>query len=150
MGRGVVGLDERLMALLEWRRPAGSGKLVVRQPPLNVDMRLHPIQIALARRADEGLRLDLSPGTDRLKATLVHQPGQGLGLKPPDPGVDGRPRDVPILAHAPCIPAVVIALDDLHPSPMAVGLGVIVPQPQVPLTGDRTRLPERLDGLMVN
>ena len=79
------------------------------------------------------------------RPTLVHQPGNVLGLKPPDPCVDGRPRDVHILAHAPCIPAVVIALDDLHPSPMAVGRGVIVPQPQVPLTGNRTRLPECLE-----
>jgi hypothetical protein len=59
MGRGVVGLDERLMALLELRRRAGQGKLVVVETPLDVEMCLHQILIALALRANDGLMLDL-------------------------------------------------------------------------------------------
>ena len=41
MGRGVVGLDEGLMALLQLRWRAGEGELVVIQPPLNVEVGLH-------------------------------------------------------------------------------------------------------------
>jgi len=56
------------MALLELRRRAGQGELVVIiQPLLNVEMGLHPIQIALALGADDGLMPDLQPRTDRLK-----------------------------------------------------------------------------------
>jgi hypothetical protein len=40
-GRGVVGLNERLMALLELRRCVGEGELIIIQPPLDVEMCLH-------------------------------------------------------------------------------------------------------------
>jgi hypothetical protein len=83
-------------------------------------------------------------------SALAHKPGEVLGLKPPDPRIDCGPRDLHIPANAPFIPAVIIELDDLEPSLVAVGMPVIVPQPQVPLTGDGTRLPERLDSLVVN
>src|SRR5262245_16832120 len=66
MGRGVVGLDERLMARLERRRRAGQGELVVIQPPLTVEMGRQPIQRALALGAADGLLPDLPPRTDRL------------------------------------------------------------------------------------
>jgi hypothetical protein len=67
MGRGVVGLEEGLMALLECRRHAGQRELVVVEPPLNVEVRFHPVQVAFALRAYNSFMADLQPGTDRLK-----------------------------------------------------------------------------------
>ena len=46
--------------------------------------------------------------------------------------------------------ALIIQLDDLEPSLIAVGMPVIVPQPQMPLAGDGTLLPELLDRLIIN
>jgi hypothetical protein len=67
MRRGIVGVDERLMALLELRRRAGQGKLVVIQPPLDVEMRLHQVLIALAFGALNRLMVNLQAATDRFK-----------------------------------------------------------------------------------
>ena len=43
------------MALLELRRRAGQRELVVVEAPLDVEMGLHQMLIALALRADDGL-----------------------------------------------------------------------------------------------
>ena len=68
------------MALLELRRGAGQGELVVIQPPLDIKVRLHQVLIALALGADDRLMLDLQPRTDRFKvgrrigpATVGHE-----------------------------------------------------------------------------
>src|SRR5512132_2277000 len=67
MGGGVVGLHERLMALLEFRRRAGQGELVVVQSALNIKMCFHQVLIALAFGALDRLMLNLQPTTDGLK-----------------------------------------------------------------------------------
>ena len=48
MGGGIVGWDEGLMALLQLGRRAGQGELVVIQPPLDITVGFHEVQIALA------------------------------------------------------------------------------------------------------
>jgi hypothetical protein len=55
-----------------------------------------------------------------------------------------------VLVNARFIPALVIELNDLQASLITIRMRVVVPQQQVPLTGDCTRLPERLDGLVGN
>ena len=65
--RGVVGLDARLMARLELRRRAGKGELRVLEAPLDVEMRLHQVLIALALGADNRLMRNLQPPTHGLK-----------------------------------------------------------------------------------
>ena len=86
MGRGVVGLDEGLMALLELRRRAREGELIIIQPPLDVEMCLHEVLIALAFRALNRLMLNLQAATDGPKvvrrigpATIGHEiPGRPI------------------------------------------------------------------------
>jgi hypothetical protein len=53
MRRGVVGLDKGLMAILELRRRAGEGELIVVEAPLDVEMRLHQVLIAFALGAGD-------------------------------------------------------------------------------------------------
>jgi hypothetical protein len=67
MGRGVGGLEEGLMALLECRRRAGPRALVVVEPPLHGDVRVPPVQVACARRAHKGFMAARPPGPDGLK-----------------------------------------------------------------------------------
>ena len=67
MGRRVVALDEGLMALFEFRRRTGQGELIVIEAALDVKVCLHPVQVALAFGADDGLVPDLQPRTDGLK-----------------------------------------------------------------------------------
>jgi len=55
MGGGIGGRDERLMALLQRGRGAGSGALRVRHASLDVNVRCHPVQIACTRGTDDGL-----------------------------------------------------------------------------------------------
>jgi hypothetical protein len=78
MCRGVVRLDERLVVLLKRRRGAGEGELIVVEAPLDVEMRLHQVLIALALGADEGLMLDLQPRTHGFKVCrCVRAPAVG-------------------------------------------------------------------------
>jgi hypothetical protein len=67
-----------------------------------------------------------------------------------DPRIDRGPRDVQEATDAHLIPPAIVQLDDLEPRLIAVRMRVVVPQRQVPLTGDGTRLPERLDRLVVD
>jgi hypothetical protein len=80
---------------------------------------------------------------------LVHQPGKVLGLEPPDPRIDRGPGHVQEATDADLIPALIIELDDLEPGLIAIRLGMIVPQPQVPLTRGGALLPKLLDRLVV-
>jgi hypothetical protein len=59
MRRGVIGLDEGLMPLLQFGWGAGEGELIVVQPALHVKMGFHPVLIALALGADDRFMLDL-------------------------------------------------------------------------------------------
>jgi len=59
MGRGVIGVDEGLMALVSRHGGPGQRELVIREPPLDVEMGLHPVLIALTLGADDRLMLDL-------------------------------------------------------------------------------------------
>src|SRR6266487_5440865 len=63
----VIRLDERLMALLELRRRAGEGELIVVEAPLDVEMGLHEVLIALALSALNRLMLNLQSAADGLK-----------------------------------------------------------------------------------
>src|SRR5262245_47358669 len=67
MRRGVVGLDEGLMLLLQLGRGTGQGEPVVIQSALHIKVRLHPVLLALALHADDRLMPDLEPCTDGLK-----------------------------------------------------------------------------------
>jgi hypothetical protein len=73
-----------------------------------------------------------------------------LHLKPPDPGVDCRPRHVEKATDTDLLPPVIVELDDLQPCLIAVRLGMIVPQPQVPLVRGAACLPDRLHRLVVD
>ena len=84
------------------------------------------------------------------RAAAVHQPGEVLRLEALDPRIDRGPRHVQEATDTDLIPPAIIELDDLQPRLIAVGLRVVVPQRQVPLTGHRTRLPECLDRLVVD
>jgi hypothetical protein len=59
MGRGVIRVDEGLMALLELHGGPGERELVVVEALLDVEMRLHQVLIALALDADDRRMLDL-------------------------------------------------------------------------------------------
>ena len=86
MGRGVVGLDEGLMARLELRRRAREGDLIIIQPPLDVDMGLHEVLIAFALRALNRLMLNLQAATDVLKVVRC------IGSTAVGHEIPGRPR----------------------------------------------------------
>jgi hypothetical protein len=83
------------------------------------------------------------------RPALVDQAGAGLGLKPVNPGIDRRPRDVQNPTDTDLIPAPIIEFDDLQSCLVAIRGGVVVPQPQVLLTGGGTLLPELLDRAVV-
>jgi hypothetical protein len=55
------------VALLERRWGVGKGELIVVEAPLDVEMRLHQVLIALALGADNRLMLDLLPRTHGFK-----------------------------------------------------------------------------------
>jgi hypothetical protein len=67
MGGSVIRLDEGPVSLLELRRGAGEGELIVVEAPLNVKMGLHEVLIALAFGALDRLVLNLQPRTDRFE-----------------------------------------------------------------------------------
>jgi hypothetical protein len=67
MGGGVVGDHEGVVCLLERRRGRGQRELVIIEAPLDVEMGLHEILIALALGALDRLMVDLQPGQHRLK-----------------------------------------------------------------------------------
>ena len=46
MRRRIIGVDEGLMALFQVSGSAGERTLIVIEPPLDIDMRLNPVQIA--------------------------------------------------------------------------------------------------------
>jgi hypothetical protein len=84
------------------------------------------------------------------RAALVHEPGEVLGLKPLDPRIDRGPRHVQEAADADLLLTLIVEFHHLQAGLVAVGVGVIVPQAQVFLTGDRTLLPQGLDRPMVD
>ena len=45
MRRRIIGVDEGLMALFQVSGSAGERKLIVIEPPLDIEMRLNPVQI---------------------------------------------------------------------------------------------------------
>ncbi len=83
-------------------------------------------------------------------AAAVPQAGEVFGLEALDSRIDRGSRHVQDATDTDRIPPAIIELDDLQRGLIAVGMRVVVPQRQVPLTGDGTRLPERLDCLVVD
>jgi hypothetical protein len=73
-----------------------------------------------------------------------------FGFEALDPRIDGGAEHVQEAPDAQLLPALIIALDDLQPRLVAIGLGMIVPEPQVTLIRDGALLPELLDGLIIN
>jgi hypothetical protein len=67
MGRRSVRLDEDLMHLLQRRRRAGQGELIVVPAPLDVEVGFREVLVTLPLGADDGLMPDLQPGADRFK-----------------------------------------------------------------------------------
>jgi len=67
MRRRIIGVDEGLMALFQLPGSAGERKLIVIEPPLDIEMRLDPVQIAFTLRTHDGLMLDLEPPADSFK-----------------------------------------------------------------------------------
>jgi hypothetical protein len=65
--RGIVGLDEGLMPLLQFGWGASEGELIVVQPPLDIEVGLDQVLIALPLGTLDGLMGELQPGTDLLK-----------------------------------------------------------------------------------
>ena len=64
MGRRIVERHERLMGLLELCWGGGQGELILVQPPLNIEVRLHEIFVALALGAQQGVGRNLQPLQD--------------------------------------------------------------------------------------
>jgi hypothetical protein len=76
----MIGLDEGLMVLVQCSRRASQRELLVIEPPLNLNMRFHPVQVAFPLRTHDRHRLDLEPPADRFKrvrgigpATIRHE-----------------------------------------------------------------------------
>ena len=72
-----------------------------------------------------------------------------FGLKALEPRIDRGPGYLQETADAHLLPALIVELDDLQPGLGAIGLGMIVPEPQVALTRDGTVLSEFVDGLII-
>ena len=68
MRRGVVGLHEELVHLLELRGRLGQRKLIVKQAPLDIKMRLHQIFVAFPLGTDNSLVVNRQTRTDRSKS----------------------------------------------------------------------------------
>jgi hypothetical protein len=84
------------------------------------------------------------------RRALIYQSGEVFRFEASDPRIDRGAGHVQEAVNADFFPPPIIEGDDLHPGMIAIGLGVIVPQLQMPLTGDRTGLPERFHGLVIN
>src|SRR5215475_1874412 len=63
----VIEMHEGLMALFQVARTRGEGKLIVIEPPLNIEVRLDPIEITLALGTHDRFMVDLEPPTDGFK-----------------------------------------------------------------------------------
>ena len=73
-----------------------------------------------------------------------------LGLEPPDPRIDRRPRDLQDTYDADLGPTLVVEPDDLKAGVIAIRLGMVVHQGQLSLQGHGTGLPDRLHRLVIN
>src|SRR4029450_10502395 len=67
MSRSVVEREKPLMRLSKLTRGPGQGQLVVIQSALDVEMGFHQVHVALALGTDNGLVINIQPGTDALK-----------------------------------------------------------------------------------
>ena len=67
MGGRVIELQKRLMRLLELHRRGAQRKLIIIQAPLHIEVRFHPMQIALPFGTLNGLVVNLQAGTHRFK-----------------------------------------------------------------------------------
>jgi hypothetical protein len=97
MRRGVVGLDERLMALLELRRRAGEGELIVVEAPLDVKVGLvrsvgskRALTLRQAARRQPcnsvSMRVEVPPSGCRSDSI---SPRSATGPQRPEAGVNG-------------------------------------------------------------
>src|SRR5215211_4182841 len=67
MSSRVIEVNEGLMALFQVAGTGGKRKLIVIEPPLNIEVCLDPIEITLALRTHDRLMVDLEPPTDGFK-----------------------------------------------------------------------------------
>jgi hypothetical protein len=84
MRRRIIGVEKGLMALFPVPGSAGERTLIILEAPLDITMRLDPVQRAFPLRTHDRLMVDLKPPTDRFKrvrcigpATVRHEGHRG-------------------------------------------------------------------------
>jgi hypothetical protein len=77
---------------------------------------------------------------------FVYESRPVLRLKARNPGIDRGPRDLQKAANGDLVPPLIVELDDLATSLVALRMAMIVPQRQLLLRRDRSLMPEFLHG----